>query len=127
MLRCKLTDRYDNSWDRNIMNQASGRNPAQLVYGRNLRLPVDGRGTSWVAKNIKPGWSKKYVERTKRNYEKTVPKSSKLYSDFEKVEPRASKLDKYNRFWRLSTDVNPLVVEHNKLNSDIEVVPEMMN
>ncbi|OAF64871.1 hypothetical protein A3Q56_07422 [Intoshia linei] len=105
-LRCKLTDRYDDSWDRNIpeillsmrntMNQASGRSPAQLVYGRNLRLPVNGRGTSWMVKNIKSGWSKKYVKRTKRNYDKTIPKRSQLYSDFEKVEPRASKLDKHN-------------------------------
>ncbi|OAF66205.1 hypothetical protein A3Q56_06077, partial [Intoshia linei] len=42
---------------------------------------------------------------------------------FEKVEPRTSKLDKNNRFWKLSTDVDPLVVEDNKLNSDTEVVP----
>ncbi|OAF70704.1 hypothetical protein A3Q56_01543 [Intoshia linei] len=76
---------------RNTMTQNSGRSPAQLLYGRNLRFPLYGKGTSWVAKNIKPGWNKRCVDGTTRNYEKTVPKST-------------SKLEKTNKIWKRDTD-----------------------
>ncbi|OAF63644.1 hypothetical protein A3Q56_08651, partial [Intoshia linei] len=87
---------------RNTMNQASGRSPAQLVYDRNLRLPVDGRV------KVRNMLKRQRGIMTKR---------------FLKVVSCNQNLRKLNRKLRLSMDVDPLVVEDNKLNSDTEVVP----